>query len=264
MALTWLAVALTACGAPPAPTAPPSPTQAAAAAAAPAAPTAAPTAAPPTAAPTAAPPTAAPPTAAPPTATPAAPTATPAPPTATPAPARRFAIQPGGSKLTLRVNEQFANVPLPNDAVLETSAVTGQLAIGTDGRFGPDSKVAIDLSTLVSDDPERDEHVKDLYLETTKFRDAVFVPKELRGLPSPLPAGGPVKGQLLGDLTVHGVTKPITFEVDGTVDGGTFKGVAKTEVKITDFGMKVPTLAILLSVEDRVRTELSLVATEQR
>src|SRR5439155_161324 len=73
-----------------------------------------------------------------------------------------------------------------------------------------------------------------------------------------------VNEQLVGDLTIHGVTKPVTFEVDGTLDGGTFKGTATTEVKITDFGMKVPTLALLLRVEDRVRTQLDLVAAEQR
>jgi polyisoprenoid-binding protein YceI len=256
LTLTWLALALAACGAPPTPTAPPSapPPAPAAATSAPA-----PTAPPP---PTAAPPA---PTVAPPTATAAPPTATPMPPTATPAPARRFAVQKD-SKLTLTVNEQFANVPLPNDAVLTTGAgaVTGQLSIGADGRFSPDSKVTVDLSTLESDDPDRDVNIKDNYLETKTHRDGVFVPKELRGLPSPAPASGPIKGQLIGDLTIHGVTKPITFQVDGTLDGGTFKGTAKTEVKITDFGMKVPTLAILLSVEDRVRTQLDLVATEQR
>jgi polyisoprenoid-binding protein YceI len=148
--------------------------------------------------------------------------------------------------------------------VLTTSAVTGQLGVGPDGRFDADSKVTIDLSTLESDDPDRDDDIKENYLETKKFRDGFFVPKELRGLPSPAPASGPIRGQLVGDLTIHGVTKPVTFEVDGTLDGGTFKGTAKTEVKITDFGMKVPTLALLLRVEDRVRTQLDLVAAEQR
>jgi polyisoprenoid-binding protein YceI len=176
---------------------------------------------------------------------------------------RRFAVQKD-SKLTLKVSEQLASVKLPNDAVLTTSAVAGHLGVGPDGRFDADSKVTIDLSALQSDDPDRDDDIKENYLETKKFRDGFFVPKELRGLPSPAPASGPIKGQLVGDLTIHGVTKPVTFEVNGTLDGGTFKGTANAEVKITDFGMKVPTLAILLRVEDRVRAQLDLVAAEQR
>jgi polyisoprenoid-binding protein YceI len=258
-ALALVALTLAACAAPPPPTAttapptpvPPPPTPV------PAPPTTAP-------APTTAPPTAAPPspTSAPPTAT-SAPSPTPVPPTATAAPARKFTLQKG-SKLTLTVNETFAAIRTPNDAVLTTSAVTGQLTVLPDGKFGPDSKVTIDMSTLESDDSDRDEDVRDNYLEAAKFKEGTFVPKEFKGLPSPLPANGPIKAQLSGDLTIHGVTKPVTFDVDGALDAGTFKGKAITEVKITDFGMKVPTLAILLRVEDRVRTQLDLVAAEQR
>ena len=113
----------------------------------------------------------------------------------------------------------------------------------------------------MSDDSDRDDNIKESFLETVKFPTGMFVPKEFRGLAKPLPNSGPIKGQLAGDLTIHGVTKPVVFDIDGVLEGTTFKGKAKTEVKITDFGMKVPVMAFLLSVEDRVRTEVDLVAT---
>ena len=161
----------------------------------------------------------------------------------------------------LSIKEQFGNLPLPNDAVFTTPGVTGGITIAADGSIGPDSRFTIDFATIKSDDSDRDDHIKESFLETAKFPTGVFVPKEFRGIAKPPPSGGPIKGQLAGDLTIHGVTKPAVFDVDGVLEGPTFKGKAKTEVKITDFGMKVPVMAFLLSVEDKVRTEIDLVAT---
>lgn len=219
----------------------------------------------PASAPTAAPATT--PTAAPPLPSPspvsasatAAPSATAAA-VATPRPARRFVVQPEASKLTLAVNEQLANFKLPNDAILTTSAITGQMTVSADGAIGPDSRFTVDFNTIKSDDSDRDDDVRDNIIETKKFPTGTFVPKELRGLPKPIPASGPIRGQLAGDLTVHGVTRPVVFDLDGTLDNDTFKGKGRTEVKLTDFGMKIPTLAFLLRVDELVRAEVEITA----
>jgi polyisoprenoid-binding protein YceI len=174
--------------------------------------------------------------------------------------ARRFVVQPADSKLTLAVSEQFVNVALPRDVVMTTSAIAGQLLLGHDLSIGPDSRFTADLSTLRSDDSDRDDDVTETYLETEKYPNAEFTPREFRNLPRPAPTAGPIRGQLAGDLTLHGQTRPTVFEVDGTLDGGTFRGKARTEVAMTAFGIKIPTLASLLRVEDRVRTEIELVA----
>ena len=109
----------------------------------------------------------------------------------------------------------------------------------------------------------RDTDVHDNILETVKFPTGTFVPKELRGLPKPLPASGPVKGQLAGDLTVHGVTKPVVFDVDGTLDASTFKGKGTTDVLLSDFGMEIPSLVVLLRVDNKVHAEVTLSAKAQ-
>ena len=118
--------------------------------------------------------------------------------------------------------------------------------------------ITIDVNGVNTGNEGRDKDLKSPnFFDVAQFPTATF--KSKRAI-----ADGAGKFKLIGDLTIHGVTRPITLELDGTLDGGTFKGSAKTELKITDFGMKVPTLAILLRVEDRVRTQLDLVATEQR
>ena len=102
----------------------------------------------------------------------------------------------------------------------------------------------------------RDGFIKRSTLETDKFPTAEFVPTEVKGLPTPLPKSGPVTFQITGDMTVHGATKPVTWDVTGTVDGNTFKGTAKTAVQFADFGMNQPRVPRVLSIEDNIRLEI--------
>jgi polyisoprenoid-binding protein YceI len=229
-----------------------------------------PTAAPPTtttapAKPTEAPKPAADPTkpAADPTKPAAAAPAAQTPPAATNAPARRYVVQKDGSKLKLVVNETLASIKLPSDAVLETNDVSGQIVLEEDGTIGPNSKFTVDFRKIKSDDEDRDFDVTENIIEVAKYPEGTFVPKELRGVAKPLPTSGPIKGQLAGDLTVHGVTKPVVFELDGQVDPTSFKGTGKTKTLISDFGMKIPSLAILLRVADEVNAEVTLNAKRE-
>jgi polyisoprenoid-binding protein YceI len=59
----------------------------------------------------------------------------------------------------------------------------------------------------------------------------------------------------MGDLTIHGVTRPSTWQVTATANHGEFTGTAATRVKFEDFGMTQPRLAIVLSVQDDIGLE---------
>jgi polyisoprenoid-binding protein YceI len=199
-------------------------------------------------------------------------TATQAAATATPAAAatkpsgnvRAFVIDGDQSEIRLLTKEQFAGINAPSDAILATKQVSGQVLVDAENKIVPTgSKVVVQAHSLRSDEPDRDAYVHQFTLESAKFPTAEFVPKEFRGLPSPVPSSGPLKGQIVGDLTVHGVTKPATFDFEGTLQGDTFKGKATSETKLTDFGMQVPRVAILLTIEDRVRYEVNLIASAQ-
>ena len=89
---------------------------------------------------------------------------------------------------------------------------------------------------------------------------ATFVPTGVQGLPTPLPKSGQAVFQLMGDLTVHGVTKPVTWQVTAQFEDASVSGTATTGVNITDFGMTPPKLGPVLSIEDALNLELAFTA----
>ena len=112
------------------------------------------------------------------------------------------------------VKEQFARRDFPNDAVGETSEVSGSISFRPDGSVDPSgSSFRVQLRRLRSDDNERDQFLSEESLESLKFPVAEFVLAEAPGLPWPLPQDGQVEFQLQGEMTVHGVTSPATWEV---------------------------------------------------
>lgn len=168
----------------------------------------------------------------------------------------RFELTPTGNEARYRVREQFVGVNLPNDAVGVTTAITGAIVLDATGKVVPDgSKFVVDIRGLKSDSDNRDRVIQGRVLETEKFPNVEVAIKELRGLPYPLPAAGEIKFELLGDMTIHGVTRPWTWQVTATPKDGGLAGQAATSFKFGDFGMPVPTSFRILSVEDNVRLE---------
>lgn len=171
--------------------------------------------------------------------------------------ALKLTLVPDNSEARFLVKEQLAGNNLPSDAVGKTRGVKGMIVIGQDGKIDKaQSKITVDVNSLATDQPMRDGFIKRSTLETDKFPTAEFVPTEVKGLPTPLPKSGAVNFQIIGDMTVHGTTKPITWDVTGTVDGGTFKGTGKTAVKFADFNMNAPKVPRVLSLEDNIRLEI--------
>ncbi len=169
----------------------------------------------------------------------------------------RFTLVPEGSEARYRVREQLARLSFPSDAVGTTKAISGQIVVNPDGTIlSEESKIVVDLTTLRSDESRRDNYIKNNTLQTNRFPTAEFVPREIRGLPSPLPASGEGTFQLIGDLTLHGVTRPVTWEVTARLDGQTLTGSATTSFTFADFNLTVPQVFVVLSVDETIRLEV--------
>jgi polyisoprenoid-binding protein YceI len=171
--------------------------------------------------------------------------------------AMRFVLDPQASEARYRVREQLARLSFPSDAVGTTTSLSGQIVIRPDGTVvSEESKIVVDLTTLVSDENRRDNFIKNNTLQTNQFSTAEFFVTELRGLPSPLPASGEGSFQIIGDLTVRGVTRPATWDATARYDGTALTGTATTSFTFGDFGMTPPQVFVVLSVDDNIRLEL--------
>jgi polyisoprenoid-binding protein YceI len=193
---------------------------------------------------------------------------------AVPTPANATAAAPGGSAqvLTLVVDpsashasyhahEQLAGRSLPSEAVGTSKSVTGSIALNPDGSIIADqSQIKVDLSQLSSDQSRRDNFIKGNTLDTRSYPVATFVPREAQGLPSPLPTSGQASFQLSGDLTVHGVTRPVTWTVNAQFGDSSVNGDATTNVNISDFGMTPPKAGPVLSIDNGLTLELAFAA----
>jgi polyisoprenoid-binding protein YceI len=171
--------------------------------------------------------------------------------------ANSFAIVAEASEARYRVTEQLAGRSLPNDAVGTTKAVAGAIVIGADGAVvAEQSKITVDLSKLESDSGQRDNFVKRNTLQVSQFPNATFVPTKVEGLSRPLPTSGEVRFTLSGDLTVRGVTKPVTWDVVAQAGAQQVSGTATTTVTFQDFGMTPPKVGPVLGVEDQLTLEM--------
>lgn len=239
-----LSLVLAACSSPaatqaPAPTARPAPTQA------------------PTLAPTLAP-TSAP--AVPPTGSEAQSTQ---PPAASSGQVKTYAILPDQSKVSYSVGEVFLNDNNRfNLAVGTTQQVNGEIFLDfadpTRSTVGP---MTVDISTFKSDSSRRDNAIRGRWLESGRYPTAVFTPREVKGIPADYQEGTAVQLEILGDLTVRDVTRPVIFTVEAALSGEQLQGKASTNFLMSDFGFSPPDIAGMLKAEDKVQVDFDFVAT---
>jgi polyisoprenoid-binding protein YceI len=159
-----------------------------------------------------------------------------------------------------------------------TSAVTGAIDIDLADVTTGSVDFTVDLSTLSTGIDGRDKHMKSAeYLSTDKFPKATFKSKSVK-----LVEGGKtlapnqvIAVEIAGDLTIRGITKPLTTKAlvryikgDGWSakmlgPGDILSVSAQFPIKMTDFGMKVPQY-IVLKVANEVQINVKVNARTQK
>jgi polyisoprenoid-binding protein YceI len=168
------------------------------------------------------------------------------------------------SKATIRVREQLVGVSLPSDAVLTATGAKGSFGLNADGTFESGSKITFDLTTLSSDERDRDNFIKNDTLQVRQFPTAEFVPTKTSGLVLPLATSGTFTFTLTGNMTIRGKTKEVTFDVTAKRDGSDLGATATANPswKFGDYGMTAPSVPFrVLSVTDEIRASIDIVAT---
>jgi len=150
------------------------------------------------------------------------------------------------------------------DAVLTSDGVDGTITLRADGSIVPGSRIVVDMTKLRSDQALRDKWLSLFGIETAKFKTTTFVPERATGLPTPLPATGTWTFTIDGTLTVHGVTKAVSWKATADRKGRDLTGTATTTVTWADFGLERPQAAVtqVVSVADEIRLEITFAGTQ--
>jgi polyisoprenoid-binding protein YceI len=173
-----------------------------------------------------------------------------------------YKIVPGESQVSYTVQETFINQNNKlNTAIGVTKQVTGDVyGNKADPSLSKVGAITIDISQFTSDSSMRDNFIRRNFLESSKYPLATFAPTAIDGMPGSYTEGQVYSFKGTGDLTVHNVTKPVTFDITASLSGTMLSGTAITTIKMSDFGVGPITLAGMLQTQDDVKLTLNFVA----
>lgn len=172
-----------------------------------------------------------------------------------------YVISSEESQASFTVTEELAGSGL-NDAVGTTNAVIGTLLVDADGNPLACSRIDVDLRTLVTDESRRDARIQDA-LGTAENPVATFIVTEIAGLEAPLEEDAETELTLVGNLTINGEEKQVSWDATVTLADGSITGSATTVIQFDDYGIEKPVLGPVMSIEDDVTLTIDLVAAAQ-
>jgi polyisoprenoid-binding protein YceI len=180
-------------------------------------------------------------------------------------PERTWTILPQLSQATYAVDEVFLN---ENNRLFTAVGLTRQVtgSIQLDPARPDQSRVAevvVGLRELTTDSWRRDRAVREGYLHVDRFPEARLTDGKISETPILITEGQSFHYRLVGNLTVHGVTRETTWQGEATMTADTLRGVARTRIKMSAFGVEVPRL-LTLRAEDDVQLEIRYVARATR
>lgn len=156
-----------------------------------------------------------------------------------------YRISQEKSLVTFEMNELLNNKP--KLVIGTTTQIAGDIAL-IDGKMKLGG-LAINAKSFVTDNENRNRAIVNLILKSNKGENE-FITFKPQTYSNWEVSGGRMAFDVTGDLTISGVTKPVTFNVDSTVTEGSIKGKAKTRIKRSDFGLVIPNLSFIANVDD--------------
>ena len=171
-----------------------------------------------------------------------------------------FEIVQAESQASFTIDEVLEGAP--KTVVGTTDQVAGQIAVDPANPGATQvGTIQINARTLATDSSMRDRAVKNRILMTDANEFITFAPTQLVGLPAAGAVGEEYSFQIVGDLTIKGVTKSVTFDV--TVKAASeqrLEGTATSTIRYADFNVAVPSVPMVANVSEEVRLDLTFVA----
>ncbi len=159
-----------------------------------------------------------------------------------------------------RVREKLGGLPAESDAVGRATAVTGEVDLAADGGglVAQKGSFTVDLTQLTSDDGRRDRRLRSIGLETDAYPNATFVAQSV-AVPAEALTGAIVDLDLVGDLSLHGVTKSVTIPAQARLVDGRIEIAGSLDFPFADFNIVPPDIAGFVTVHDTGTMEFKLV-----
>lgn len=140
------------------------------------------------------------------------------------------------SELGYRVTENLFGVD--TEGVGRTNQITGSLVI--DGTQVTTAEFVVDVASISSDDSRRDGQFRGRIMSTDEFPEAVFTLTEPIELGTEAIEGATVDATATGELTLRGVTNPVTFDVSARLENGKIGVLGDIPVVFADYDIANP------------------------
>jgi polyisoprenoid-binding protein YceI len=163
------------------------------------------------------------------------------------------------STASYTAQEELASVGAA-EAVGTTNAIIGSILLDENNVPLACSNFAVDMRTMESDESKRDNYLRENVLESETYPYATFVVAYVTGAEEGLQEGETATVQLVGDLTIHGVTKTVTWDAEVMLEGESITGTATTTFLIADYGMEKPIVGQVVSIEDEIVLNVEITA----
>ena len=167
-----------------------------------------------------------------------------------------------GSEAGYRVREQLANLPAESDAVGRTTDLTGTITVveAGDATQLTAGEISIDTTTLTSDEDRRDNRLRTEGLQTDQYPTATFTLTQPVEVPAAAVEGTATDLTLVGDLTLHGVTKSVEIPAQAVLTDGQIQVAGSLTFPLADFEITAPNVGgFILSIADEGALEFVVV-----
>jgi polyisoprenoid-binding protein YceI len=160
-----------------------------------------------------------------------------------------------------RVRERLASLSAESDAVGRTADVTGSITVDSDGTTTmlTGGTLTVDTTTIASDEDRRDNRLRTEGLQTDSFPTATFTITEPVEIPAAAVTGTASDVTLIGDLTLHGVTKSVSIPAQAQLVNGSIQVAGSITFPLADFDIVAPNVGgFIISIADEGTLEFQV------
>ncbi len=177
-----------------------------------------------------------------------------------------YKVVPSQSRITVMSETKSPLKRLQHERELRSSSISGAVVFSAPNKPASLSMTAksdafktVKKHELSDNDVAKiDSVTRDSILEAKKYPNVAFKSTRINFKPG---AGGNFSGSVLGNLTMHGVTRAVSVPISGKIAGNMIKAKGKFQVNQSDFGMTIISImGGIISARDMVEVNLDLTA----